>query len=124
MVSARPPVCAFGIEEQDGGGLKDTSANILSNEVFVINLVDEPLGEKMNQCATEFPPGTSEAEVLGLDLVPSTKVRVPRLSDSPASFECQLRDKLQLGPSHYVFLVDIVYVQHLRRDCAASQALY
>jgi flavin reductase (DIM6/NTAB) family NADH-FMN oxidoreductase RutF len=113
MMSVDPPVCAFGIEEQDGGGLKDTAANILSEGVFVVNLVDEALGERMNQCATEFPPGTSEADELGLQLLPGVKVKAPRIAAAPASFECRLREKVPLGPDHYVYLGDVVYV-HIR----------
>lgn len=115
MVSVRPAVCVFGIEERDDGGLKDTAANILSEGVFVVNLVDEALGEAMNQCSTDFPPGTSEVEQLGLALRPGTKVKVPHIAAAPVSFECRLRDTSQLGENHYVFLGDILYV-HIRES--------
>jgi flavin reductase (DIM6/NTAB) family NADH-FMN oxidoreductase RutF len=123
MVAVAPPVCALGIEEQDGGGLKDTSANIQSAGTFVLNLVDEALGETMNQCATNFPPGTSEVEELGLATLPSIKVKAPRLRDAPASFECRLREKIQLGPDHYVFLADVVYV-HIRDGIVNPENLH
>jgi flavin reductase (DIM6/NTAB) family NADH-FMN oxidoreductase RutF len=123
MVSAAPPVCAFGIEEQDGGGLKDTSANIQGVGTFVLNLVDEALGEAMNQCATNFPSGTSEVDELGLATLPSVKVAAPRLKDAPASFECRLREKIQLGPDHYVFLADVIFV-HIREGIVNPENLH
>lgn len=123
MVSTRPPVSVFGIEERDDGGLKDTSANIQSEGVFVINLVDEALGETMNQCAADFPPGTSEVEQLGLELLPGVRVKVPRIAAAPASFECRLRDKFQLGPNQYVFFGDVLHV-HIREGVVNPSNLH
>lgn len=123
VVSVDPPVVAFGIEERDTGGLKDTSANILNEGTFVVNLVDEALGEVMNQCSTDFPPEMSEIDELNVELLPSLKVRAPRIAAAPASFECRLREKTALGPSHYVFLGDVVCV-HIREEVVDPSNLH
>jgi flavin reductase (DIM6/NTAB) family NADH-FMN oxidoreductase RutF len=122
-VSVDPPVLAFGIEPRDDGGLKDSAANILDQGEFVVNLVDEALGETMNQCSTDFPSDTSEVELLGIEVLPSNIVKPPRVAAAPASFECRLRNKIELGTSHFVFLGEIVYV-HIRDGIVEPSKLY
>lgn len=114
LVSDAPPVCVVGIDPRpDDGSLKDTAANILSGGVFTVNLVDEALGERMNLCATNFPPGVSEVEAVGLATLPGTAIKVPRLADAPASLECRFRDKMEVGPNHFMFAGDILHM-HVR----------
>ncbi len=104
--------------------MKDTSANIQSAGTFVLNLVDEALGEPMNQCATNFPPGTSEVEDLVWQRLPSVKVEAPRLKDALRRLNagCAKR-KIQLGPDHYVFLADVVCV-HIREGIVNPENLH
>lgn len=113
LVSDNPAVCVVGIDPRPSGGMKDTAANILAGGHYVVNLVDEALGPKMNLCATDFPAGMSEPQEIGLKLASGVKVPVPRLADAPASLECRLRDKIELGPDHFIFAGDILYL-HVR----------
>src|SRR3954471_19129175 len=46
MFSESPPLCVLGLQCRPGGGLKDTSAHIRDQGAFVVNLVDEALGER------------------------------------------------------------------------------
>ena len=55
VFSEDPPLCVLGLQAKPGGGLKDTSAHIRDRGCFVINLVDEAIGQQMNQCAVDFP---------------------------------------------------------------------
>jgi len=71
-----PPLAVLGLQSKPGGTLKDTSAHIRDQGVFVINLVDEALGAQMNQCAVDFPPDVSEIDAAKLNLLPSEKVKV------------------------------------------------
>lgn len=113
LISDEPTVCVLGIDPRPSGGMKDTSSNILSAREYVVNLVDEALGPKMNQAATDFPPGESEVEAVGLTLTPSVTVRVPRLVEAPVSIECTLRQAVELGPDHYAILGDVRFL-HVR----------
>ena len=45
----------------------------------------------MNRSATILPRGQSEFEWAGVTPLPSQKVRVPRVAESPISFECKLQ---------------------------------
>jgi flavin reductase (DIM6/NTAB) family NADH-FMN oxidoreductase RutF len=113
LVSDAPPVCVLGIDPKFSGGPKDTVTNVLAGKDYVVNLVDEALGPKMNLCATDFPAGISEPDAAGLTLAPSVTVKVPRLAEAPVSLECRLRDKVELDEHHYVLLGDILYL-HVR----------
>src|SRR5881394_4499414 len=54
VFSDEPPLCVLGLQARTDGSLKDTSAHIRDRGAFVVNLVDEALGEQMNQCAVDF----------------------------------------------------------------------
>src|SRR5881394_488775 len=81
LFSESPPLVVLGLQSKPGGGLKDTSAHIRDRGSFVVNLVDEALGERMNICAIDFPPEVSEIDAAKLSLLPSQKIKVPRIAE-------------------------------------------
>jgi flavin reductase (DIM6/NTAB) family NADH-FMN oxidoreductase RutF len=95
-VTSRPPIVAVSIA-QGRSGPKDTARNVAATGEFVVNLVGEDCAEAMNRTATEYPYGVSEAEVVGLRLVPSERVAVPRLAEAPAALECTVERILAVG---------------------------
>lgn len=104
VLGNRPPVVAFGAGDRPSGEPKDTTRNVLATREFVINLVDEDSMEAMHHTAAPFPPEVSEPEVLGLELLPSVKVKPPRLALSKVHLECTyfetvtvLDNQIQLG---------------------------
>ena len=76
IFSEHPPLCVLGLQAKPDGGLKDTSAHIRDRGEFVVNLVDEAIGQQMNQCAVDFPPEISEIDAAKLNLLPSEKVKI------------------------------------------------
>jgi flavin reductase (DIM6/NTAB) family NADH-FMN oxidoreductase RutF len=57
----------------------------------------EDLAEKMNTTAKELPRGQSEADFAGLTLLAATKVRAPRVAESPVALECRVRQIMSIG---------------------------
>jgi hypothetical protein len=55
------------------------------------------LAGQVNLSAAELPHGQSEVELTRLTLVPSVRVRPPRLKESPAHLECVLRQVVRVG---------------------------
>jgi len=92
-----PPLAVLGIGKRPGGAAKDTFLNIRRTREFVINIVTEANAEAMNLCATDFPPGVSEVEALGLATEPSALVKPPRLSLAPAQIEAREVQTLLIG---------------------------
>ena len=62
-----PPIIGVGVTNRSGQGFvpKDTARNIRRTGEFVVNVVTEDIAEKMNICATDFPPEMSEVELAG-----------------------------------------------------------
>lgn len=94
---ANPPVVVFSPTMRRDGTPKDTLLNVRSTGEFVLNAAVESLAEAMNQTSAELPPGESEAELAQLALVPSEKVRPPRVRDSPVQLECRVLQILPIG---------------------------
>ena len=86
-----PPIVGFS-----SIGYKDTVRNIEATGEFVWNLATRPLAEQMNQTCAAVPADTSEFELAGLTPAPCRLVAVPRVLESPVSFECRLTQILQL----------------------------
>ncbi len=81
---------------------KDTVQNIRASGEFVINIVSEGLAEAMNICAIDFPPDVSELQEAGLTTVLSTRVKVPRIAEAPASLECREVTTIEVGHSRVI----------------------
>ncbi len=108
-----PPILIVSLERRADGTLKDSTRNILDTGEFVVNLVDEALADRMHACSTAYPPEVSEPEVLGLDLVPSTAVKPPRLADAPAALECTLYQQIEIGTRRLLAIGQIHWL-HVR----------
>ena len=113
MFSESPPLAVLGLQAKPGGSLKDTSAHIRDRGEFVINLVDEALGEQMNQCAVDFPPEISEVEAAKLNLLTSEKVKTPRIAEAPAALECRHYTTLEVSASRRLAIGEVVHI-HVR----------
>ncbi|WIX82242.1 flavin reductase family protein [Amycolatopsis carbonis] len=98
VASAAPPVLQF-----TSVGRKDTLRNVEATGQFVVNLAPEHLFEKINDTGTDFPPDHSEFDAAGLTREPSTKVKPPRVAQSPVAFECELHSTVGFGTSTVVF---------------------
>ena len=86
-----PPIVGFS-----STGPKDSLRNVQENGMFVWNLVTRPLAEAMNQTCAPVGPEVNEFELAGLSTAPSRVVEVPRVADSPVSFECRSTQIIQL----------------------------
>jgi flavin reductase (DIM6/NTAB) family NADH-FMN oxidoreductase RutF len=114
VFGARPPICAFAPGDRDDGTPKDTPRNIRATHEFVVNLVDEAIGEAMNQCAASLPYGENELVRAGLTAVPSSLVKPPRIAESPASLECVEWGTLEIGRNRIV--IGLIKRLHLRDE--------
>ncbi len=114
LLGTDPPIVGFAPGDRANGTPKDTALNIRHHGEFVINLVDEPLAEAMNQSAAPLPHGVSELEKIGLATLPSSLVRTPRLAAAPASLECTEWQTLQIGNNRLI--IGQVRRAHVRDD--------
>jgi flavin reductase (DIM6/NTAB) family NADH-FMN oxidoreductase RutF len=99
-----PPICMIGVNLRPDGRVKDTVANIQRNREFVVNIADEPLARAMHDSSGDFPPEIGEPDYLGLRLVPSKKVAVPRLADAPWAMECSTWKMIDVNGTRQLIL--------------------
>ena len=86
-----PPIVGFA-----SIGYKDTVRNAEQTGEFAWNLVTRPLAEAMNQTCASVPPEVDEFTLAGLTPVASRLIAVPRVMESPVSFECRCTQIVQL----------------------------
>ena len=124
-VSSIPPVVVLGISPGAASedGFKDTERNIRDSGEFVVNLVDESLGERMNICAVDFPAGTGELDEAELTPLPSVGVQPPRIAQSPVSFECRRITGVSLGQRSTLEIGRVIHI-HIRDDLIDPDRMY
>ena len=86
-----PPIVGFS-----STSWKDSVVNVQETGEFVWNLATMDLAQQMNATAAHVPRDVSEFKIAGLTAVPSKLVNVPRVGESPVSFECKLSQIIQL----------------------------
>jgi flavin reductase (DIM6/NTAB) family NADH-FMN oxidoreductase RutF len=109
-VSGNPPVVVFGIGGRGPGDIKDTGGNIRRTGEFVVNLVSNALAAQMNITAIDFPKTVNELAEAGLNIAPSSKVKAPRIAESPVSFECERLVVVEVGVDRAVVLGKVVAI--------------
>ena len=86
-----PPIVGFS-----SIGYKDTVRNVEQTGEFAWSLSTRALAEAMNRTCAPVPPEVSEFELAGLTPAPSRLIGVPRVLQSPVSFECRVTQIVQL----------------------------
>ena len=86
-----PPIIGFS-----STSWKDSVANIQETKEFIWNLATMDLARQMNATAAHVARDVSEFQLAGLTPVPGRLVNVPRVAESPVSFECRLTQIIQL----------------------------
>jgi flavin reductase (DIM6/NTAB) family NADH-FMN oxidoreductase RutF len=115
FVSNKPPLLGVNIGRK-AARLKDTGANIHALREFVVNIGDASQLVNIHDSSAEYSPEVSEVELLGLTVLPSETVSVPRLASVPISMECQLERVISFGETGAEFFVGEVTVFHIRED--------
>jgi flavin reductase (DIM6/NTAB) family NADH-FMN oxidoreductase RutF len=131
VFGSNPPIVAFAPGNKEPGVPKDTARNIRETGEFVVNLVDEALGEQMVATAATLPHGESELETAGLTPAPSSAVGAPRVAEAPVALECREwatleigRNRLVVGTVHHVHARDgIIHPDTLRLERDAFRPL-
>ena len=109
-----PPIIALGVTDRPTGGFvpKDTARNIRRTGEFVVNVVTEDLAQRMNICATDFPPEVDELEMSGFTTEPSHLVKVPRIKEAHAALECSEYTTMEIGRSRIILgRVVAIYIE-------------
>jgi flavin reductase (DIM6/NTAB) family NADH-FMN oxidoreductase RutF len=104
-VCSRPPLIMVSIGCREDGTPKDSRANIVARREFVIHIPSWSELEPMNASSATLPPGVSEVEELGLELVDFEGFRLPRLKSSRVAFGCRLYEIKEIGSGPYAMIL-------------------
>ncbi len=88
MFSATPGLVPSDKGPRFGSGRKDSESNAIATGEFVCNLVSYDLRHAMNETSAHLPNDESEVPRSGLEMVPSQRVKPPRVAAAPAALEC------------------------------------
>ncbi|WP_420149658.1 flavin reductase family protein [Spirosoma sp.] len=94
-----PHTLVFSPSINRHGHKKHTLLNLEEVGEVVINVVNYAMVEQMSLTSAEFERGVNEFEKSGFTALPSERVRPPRVAESPATYECMVRQIIPTGAS-------------------------
>lgn len=115
-----PAVVGIGCGPRPAGALKDTLANIKATGQFTICLVPQRLMRQMVVTAADFPAGHDELAEAGLSTLPASKIKPPRIAESPVAMECET---FQLVPAgRHTIVLGKVLAMHVADEAVENEA--
>lgn len=97
-VGIDPPIVVFspGRRGRDGS-YKDTALNIMEIPEVVVNMVTFDMVQQMSLSSAEYGRGVNEFTKAGFTMLPSARIKPPRVAESPAQFECRVLEIKEIG---------------------------
>ncbi|MBE9063654.1 flavin reductase family protein [cf. Phormidesmis sp. LEGE 11477] len=116
-VAGFPPTIMFSVSyRRREPKEKDTLRNVKAVGEFVCHVVDEALCGEMVKTAVDLPRDMSEFEATGLETLPATEVKPPRLKDAPVAMECKVTQIVPVEGATNVMVLGQVLRFHIRQD--------
>ena len=127
MLSYNPPYVLFSSGMHPDSAHKDTVRNVEQTGEFVYNMATWEQREAMNASALIVERGVDELAAAGLEALPASLVRPPRVKGAPVHFECRHYRTLDLPgrtprAAHKVVLGEVVGV-HIDDDALTADGL-
>lgn len=98
IFSANPPILVFSPARRGRDNTtKHTYHNVKSLDEVVINVVNHSMVQQTSLASTEYDEGVNEFEKAGFTALPSEIVKPYRVAESPAQFECKVKEVIELG---------------------------
>jgi flavin reductase (DIM6/NTAB) family NADH-FMN oxidoreductase RutF len=114
-VAYTPPQVMFA-----STGVKDSLLNIRETGVFAVNIVEEPMLDRMNQTSAALPRDVDEFLRAGVRREPCETIPCPRVTGAPAVLECVVTQEIPLkGRGNFMILAEVTGI-HLRDDCVVD----
>lgn len=119
VFGTNPPTLIFSPNRRvRDGSQKHTLENVLEHDEVVINMVDFAMVEQMSLASCEYEKGINEFVKGGFTEEPSVMVQPPRVKESKATFECKVKQVIQMseeGGSPNLVICEIV-LAHFSED--------
>lgn len=119
MFSANPPILIFSPARSGlDNSTKHTYENVKVHKEVVVNIVNFSMVQQTSLASTAYPRGVNEFEKAGFTMLASDIVKPFRVKESPAQFECVVKDVVELGTeggAGNLVICEVVKV-HVRAD--------
>lgn len=119
MFSANPPILIFSPARSGlDNSTKHTYKNVKVHKEVVVNIVNFSMVQQTSLASTAYPRGVNEFEKAGFTMLASDIVKPFRVKESPAQFECVVKDVVELGTeggAGNLVICEVVKV-HVRAD--------
>ena len=104
-VSSDPPLIMLSIGSKPDGSPKDTYANIMDTQKFVIHIAGSDMATKVTQSSKTLPRGESEIGFCDLETTFEEGFSLPRVVGPKIALSCSLYQQQDIGnaPQHLVF---------------------
>ena len=102
--------------KRKSGDRKDSLRNIEETGEFVVNIVTEKIGKQTERSSEDLPPESDEFSYTGLTPIPSTRVKPPRVAESPLSMECRLLQSIPIEKSSSTLILGEVVSIHAQEE--------
>lgn len=116
---ANPPTLIFSpaLRGRDGQ-TKHTLDNIMEVGEAVVNIVSYDMVHQMSLASTEYAKGVNEFIKAGFTMEKSVSVKPPRVRESPAQFECVVKQVIATGTQGGAgnLVVCEIVAMHVRED--------
>jgi flavin reductase (DIM6/NTAB) family NADH-FMN oxidoreductase RutF len=97
-LSSSPMLIGVSIGHR-GDRPKDSLRNIVQTGAFCVNLVTEPMLERMNATSVDAPEEVDEFERAAVRAAEATTIDAPYVEECPAVLECVLEREIDLAPA-------------------------
>jgi flavin reductase (DIM6/NTAB) family NADH-FMN oxidoreductase RutF len=98
VFGANPPILIFSPARRGRNNTtKHSYENVKEVAEVVINIANYPMVEQMSLASTEYDKGVNEFTKAGFTEAKSTKVKPPRVAESPVAFECKVNQVIETG---------------------------
>ena len=119
VFGTNPPTLIFSPNRRvRDGSQKHTLENVLEHDEVVINMVSYDMVDQMSLASCEYERGVNEFDKAGFTQEASVLVKPPRVKESKASFECKVKQVVQMseeGGSPNLVICEIV-LAHFSED--------
>ena len=119
VFGTNPPTLIFSPNRRvRDGSQKHTLENVLEHDEVVINMVDFAMVEQMSLASREYEKGINEFVKGGFTEEPSVMVQPPRVKESKVTFECKVKQVIQMseeGGSPNLVICEVV-LAHFSED--------
>jgi len=120
-ICSDPPLIMISVSKKPDGTLKDTRANIIERENFVVHIPSWEQLEPMNSSAATLDAGVSEVEELEIDLADFAGSPLPRIRDSRVAMACSLYEIKEIGNGPYAMIIGRIHHIYITDEAIVEQ---